>query len=515
MIENHERLIPVLIGAGQVNDRATSAAEGLDSLGLMLTAARKAGTDAGKDVLARTDWLGVISQISFPNLSGKLVDLLCEALQIRPSHARETPLPTGDSPVLLINQAANAIGRGEAQVALIVGAEALRTASKRTAEAAVRAGEQPSQRGPLPSRTLQVTEARHRYGLRSPTEVYPLFENAGRAAYRQSLAEGQAESALIWSLFSRVAATNEAAWIRQVRTPEQIIEQSADNRPLAFPYNKLMVANAAVNQGAAVIVTSLAVAREVGVPQEHILYIGKGAAAHEDDNPLLRADFATSSSMKVSLERALELSHVSIADIDHVELYSCFPCVPKMARRVIGWPADKPATVFGGLTFGGGPIGNYMTHAIASMAEALRHSGKNGLLFANGGFATHNHTILLTKAAQPAGTFPQDFDYQAEADAARGMVPALDEGFEGPATVETYTVVYDRQGAARFGVVIGRADDGRRVIGRVPGEDTAAISFLTSGESEPVGARGQLARQGETNRWSLLESSVRARYAGG
>jgi acetyl-CoA C-acetyltransferase len=56
--------------------------------------------------------------------------------------------------------------------------------------------------------------------------------------------------------------------------------------------------------------------------------------------------------MDTAIRRTLELNAMTGADFDHVELYSCFPCVPKMARRVLGWPLDKPATVFGGLTFG-------------------------------------------------------------------------------------------------------------------------------------------------------------------
>jgi acetyl-CoA C-acetyltransferase len=494
-----EHLIPVLIGAGQVNDRAST----LDSLALMAAAARAADEDAGGTFLARTDWLGIVSQISYPALRGKLVAGLTEALGIHPTTTHETPSPTGDSPILLINQAANAIGRGEAQIALIVGGEALRTAAKRAAEAAAESGQKPPPGGLLAGRRQPAPETRHRYGLHTPTDVYPLYENAGRAAYGQTLAEGQAESGQIWSLFSHVADANEAAWIHHPRTPDEIVTATADNRPIAFPYTKLMVANAAVNQGAAVLVASLAAARAAGIAPDRLLYIGRGAAAHEHDNPLLRAHFDTSASMKISLERALALNHLTIADIDHIELYSCFPCVPKMARRVLGLPADRPVTVFGGLTFGGGPIGNYMTHAVASMAEALRASGTNGLLFANGGFATHNHTILLTKNPQPAGTFPHDYDFQAEADAARGDVPPLDESYAGPATIETYTVLYGRTGEPRFGVVVGRAPDGRRVIGSIPPEDTQAIDFLTNGHREPIGSPGHVEPAADRNRWVL------------
>src|SRR3546814_15414103 len=76
--------------------------------------------------------------------------------------------------------------------------------------------------------------------------------------------------------------------------------------------------------------------------------------------------------METSITRTLELNGMTVEDFDAVELYRCFPCVPKMARRILGWPWDRPATVFGGLTFGGGPIANYMSHAIVSMVEQLR-----------------------------------------------------------------------------------------------------------------------------------------------
>ena len=276
--------IPVIIGTGQINDRPATGAEGLDSLGLMIAAAKAAGEDAGSDLLARTDWLGVVNQISFPKLTGTLVRGLSEALGIKPDFARETPSPTGDSPILFINEAANAIGEGKASIALIVGAEALRTAGMRKKEAALAAKDGPAKKkGPYPPRTPPTPEPRHLYGLITPTDVYPLFENAARAQYGQSLAEAQAESGTIWAGMSRVAAQTEGAWIRQERSAEEIVEVTADNRPIAFPYTKFQVANAAVNQGAALIVTSLAVARDAGIAEDRIIYVGKGAAAQGRD----------------------------------------------------------------------------------------------------------------------------------------------------------------------------------------------------------------------------------------
>lgn len=167
-----------------------------------------------------------------------------------------------------------------------------------------------------------------------------------------------------------------------------------------------------------------------------------------------------------------------------------------MARRVLGWPLEKPATVFGGLTFGGGPIGNYMSHAVVAMVEKLRGSGDKGLLFANGGYATHNHTILLSGAPTGAA-FPQDFDYQAEADDRRGAVPPLDEGYAGPATIESYTVHYGRDGSPQSGVVVARTPDGTRTLASVAADDGTTIAFLTNGKREPVGTEGTVVREGD------------------
>ena len=79
---------------------------------------------------------------------------------------------------------------------------------------------------------------------------------------------------------------------------------------------------------------------------------------------------------------------------------------------------------------------------------------------------------------------------QEEADAQRGAAPLLDEDYAGPATIETYTVFYERDGAPKFGVVIGRTSSGARALARVEREDSEMIAFLTSGDAEPVGAAG-------------------------
>jgi len=335
--------IPVIVGVGQINDRPRDPAEGLDSVGLMEAALRLADTDAGGGWLARIDSLAVVRQVSFPGLD-EIPGRLAASIGARPRLCHMTASASGDSPILLLNEAVNHIAAGEIECAAIVGGEALRTAAQLAAAAS---GDDPSAHNLMRTATSRRAPSyRQRYGLTAPVDVYPLYENAGRAAYGQSLVEAQAESGEIWSRFSQVAAENPNAWIRRPMSAEQIIAPSADNRPIAFPYAKLMVANSSVNQGAGFIVMSLAMALARGMPAARLVYVGRGAAAHEPEHVLQRDRFDRSPSMAVSLRRTLELNDLTSADLDFVELYSCFPCVPKMARRVIDWPTNKPATVF-------------------------------------------------------------------------------------------------------------------------------------------------------------------------
>ena len=81
-------------------------------------------------------------------------------------------------------------------------------------------------------------------------------------------------------------------------------------------------------------------------------------------------------------------------------------------------------------------------------------------------------------------------DVQDGAETARSDVPFFDGAYVGPATVETYSVVYDRDGAPAFGSVIGRTPAGDRVFGRIDVADTAALDPLLSMQRSPVGDAG-------------------------
>jgi len=466
-----ESRIPVIVGVGQINDRDDL----LNVIELMAAALRSADADAGGGWLDRADTLDVVAQLSFPEFADASAPL-AQMLKIAPRHCAQTRYPMGDSPVALLDTAAKRIATGEAEICVVAGGEALRTAAKRAA----------GKRDAVRESAASVTKpGRNRYGVVAPTDVYPLYENACRAAWGQSLAEAQNESAMIWARFSEIAARNEGAWLREARTADEILTVTPSNRAIAFPYTKYMVANASVNQGAGFIVTSLAKAKQAGISESQLIYVGRGAAGREPGDVLVRERLNHSPSLERTLRSALDNNGLSNNDLDFVELYSCFPCVPKMARRAIDWPLDKPMSVSGGLTFGGGPVGNYMSHAIAAMTQALRASGRHGLLFGNGGLATTSHAIIVSR--DPAIAMR---DAPAPIATSEPQRIEVLESYEGEANIETYTVFYDRTGDVASGVIVARTPDGARFLARVDRADEALIAFLTSGEHEPVGARG-------------------------
>ncbi|MGD9979339.1 MAG: acetyl-CoA acetyltransferase [Hyphomonadaceae bacterium] len=486
-----ESKIPVIVGVGQINDRE----ERLNSIELMAAALRNADADGGGGWLGRIEALDVVAQLSFPEFTDAAATLV-QMLDITPRHYAQTRYPLGDSPVTLLNTAANRIAAGEADVCAVAGGEALRTAAKRAA------GDRPNAIRESAARAAKPE--RERYGIVAPTDVYPFYENACRAAWRQTLAEAQQESAEIWSRLSKVAAANPHAWLRTPLTPPEILEASPRNRPIAFPYTKLMVANSSVNQGAAFIVTSLARAKTMGIDEHRLVYVGRGAAAREPGDVLARGRIDRSLSLEASLRNALTFNGLGATDLDFVELYSCFPIMPKLARRAIDWPVEKDVSVFGGLTFGGGPVGNYMSHAIAAMTEALRAGGRHGLLFGNGGFATTSHSIVVSRDPAIAASGAHDPSVQAEADAQREPKPALLERYAGEARIVTYTVFYDRDGSAKAGVIVGRTPREELVLTCVAREDKDLIAFLTDGAREPIGVTGRVFTDPEgVNHWRL------------
>ncbi|HEV7410145.1 MAG TPA: acetyl-CoA acetyltransferase, partial [Bradyrhizobium sp.] len=244
-----------------------------------------------------------------------------------------------------------------------------------------------------------------------------------------------------------------------------------------------------VNQGAAMLLTSIAKARAAGIAADRMIYVWGGAAAEEVRDYLERDQFVESHAQNAVLQAAMALAEGQA--FDAIELYSCFPCVPKMARRTLGLGADLQPTVAGGLTFFGAPLNDYMAHAACAMVRRLRGGAKLGLLYGQGGFVTKHHALVVSRQA-PRRALAQDTSVQAEADRKRKPVPMFVTEADGKGFVESFTVIYGRGGEAEHGVVMLRTAQDARALARVPARDGATLAHLTSMERTPVGSLGEI-----------------------
>ncbi len=479
--------IPVIVGVGEIVDRPKHIADGLEPLALLEQAIRRAEHDAGTNLI---DDIGSLDVVNF--LSWRYRDperMLAERLGVQPLHSHYGPVG-GESPIRFLHEAALRIARGECVVAVVCGAEAQSTATK-----AERAGvtlpwtpfahdvEEPK-RGAAFQKPLAV-----KLGVFRPVSVYPFYEVASAAKWGQTPRQALAESGELWSRYSAVAAYNPNAWLKRHFASDEITTPSAENRPIAWPYTKLMVANPMVNMGAALILTSLARARDAGIPEARMIYPLGGAAAEDPRDYLLRDQFAESHPQNAVLQAAMNLVGGNGSAFDVIELYSCFPCVPKMARRTLGLGPDVEPTVTGGLTFFGAPLNTYMTHAACAMVRRLRGGGaKRGLLYGQGGFVTKHHALVISR--EPPSSLSQDISVQADADRHRLPAPDFVSDVSGNGMVESFTALHGRDGEVEHGVVMLRTEQDTRTLARVPAQDEATLARLMDLDRTPVGALG-------------------------
>ena len=146
----------------------------------------------------------------------------------------------------------------------------------------------------------------------------------------------QARLGKLFSPFTDVAAKNPEAWFPVARSPEELVTVDDRNRMIGFPYPKYLNAIMEVDQSAGVLVTSLAKARELGVPEDRLVYLHGCADASDLWYPIDRQDFHSSPAMRLTGKRALEMADVSLADIGHIDIYSCFPIAVEIGAEELG-----------------------------------------------------------------------------------------------------------------------------------------------------------------------------------
>ena len=460
---------PVLVGIAQVEQRERDPVKAKEPLELMVEATQLAAEDAGsRELLVRADAVRVIRGMWPYSDPARAI-----AQRVGASQAKSAITPYGGNFVqTTLNRTALDIQAGTVDIAILAGAECGYTQA-RARKQNLKLAWSPAPGTPdvqIGHDAPMSHDAERKAGVQRPTQMYPVFENALRYARHETIPQHIERVSKLWAGFSAVAAKNPHAWIRDAKTAEQIRTPGPDNRMVSFPYPKLMNSNNNVDQGAALILTSAQTAQRLGIAREKWVFPWAGTDAHDFYFVSERDNLCSSPAIRFAGRRALELAGVGVRDLAHVDVYSCFPVAVQVAAREIGLDESKPLTVTGGLTFGGGPLNNYVMHGVARMAEVLRADpGKLGLCTANGGFLT-KHAMVVYSTEPPAQPFRHE-DVQASVDATPRREALME--YAGEATLEGYTVDF-AGGTPALGHAAVLTPDGKRAWANNPDRDVAA-----------------------------------------
>ena len=406
----------------------------------------------------------------------------------------------GNMPQYLVNRFAEEIANGETELALICGAELLRsTQNAKRAGVAIDWNENP---GGEPIRTgdprFGFSEEEARHELRAAIHFYPLLENAIRGGLGRDVDSHMKAMGRLFERLAAVAKANPLATRREGYDAEALSTISADNRWICFPYPRLMNANAIIDQAAAVLVTSVGKAREWGIPPERWVFLHGCADGTDTWVVSEREKLEASPAIRGCARIALDMAGKKVADVDAFDLYSCFPSAVEVAMQEIGIAQDdpRPISVTGGLPFFGGPGNNYVTHSIAEMVNVVRRKpGSFGMVTANGNYLTkHSAGLYSTEPTKGPWQREDPKKFQAELDALPKR--RVETAPTGTGTIETYCVTYGKDAPER-GYILGRLDaSGDRFVAMAPDDPVVVAEMLTR---EQLGRKVSVSDEGGRN----------------
>ncbi len=505
--------IPVLIGAGQFTERVGE--KDYARLANYELAAR-AGAAALADAGAREPLAGHVDAVAavrtFEDVSPVLGQpfgksdafpwSVARRLDIAPGYVLYDDVG-GQSPQRLVTEFAGRIAAGECSMVLLAGAENLSTAthlqrSGGTADWNEHIDAPFESRLSDNKRLLNRDMVGHQL-IRAP-ENYALAESARRRRLGLSQADYARAMGELFAPFTDIAAANRySAQAVEPMDGDALTTPTAKNRRIVTPYPIRLVAKEKVNQGAALLLASVAKARELGVPEGQWVFL-HGACDLVERPFWERRDVGASPAARMAAAAALERAGVAVADIGHFDFYSCFPiAVSNSAIDGLGLAPGDPRglTLTGGLPYFGGAGNNYAMHAIAEMVVRLRaNRGDFGLVSANGGYLTKTSAGVYSTTPAPWRD-AHSSGLQAEIDG--WEAPRWTSRAEGEAVIEAYTVHHGREGP-KLAIVYGRLTGSGEVF---LANDRDAETLARTVESDPLGARIVVTTEEKGNRFGF------------
>jgi acetyl-CoA C-acetyltransferase len=472
---------PVLVGVAAIQQKFERHTEGLEAIELMLEALRRAAADAGAPNL-----LGMVDEIMVPKGIWEYSDpgrLIAQALageRTKVGPARTVLAEIGILQQTLMTRACQRIRDGQADVVFVVGAEA-----KHRSLLAQKAGQVASetvQAGVVPDVMLHPEDEiwspiESAAGLAMPVGFYAIIDSALRYKRGETVAQQCDQMARMYAKFSAVAAANADAWSAEVVAEDHIRVQSASNRMLAFPYTKLHNSQWNVDQGAGLILCSARVARELGIAPSQWVFPRASTESNFMSTVSSRKDLGGCLGFRFAGHTAAKLAGVDFADLRLRELYSCFPAAVRSQLEEFGMGDEGGLTVTGGMTFGGGPLNNFVLQATVKMAQLLRAAPTEvGLVTSVSGMLTKQACALWSASPGEDGWAFADVTDQVRRNT---QLCELVEHYDGKAAVAGYTVLY--QGDAPWrGVAVFDLPDGKRTVAYT--EDPVLIGRLMTDE---------------------------------
>ncbi len=479
---------PSIAGAGQVVQRVEDAREALSPLALMERAIREAAQDAGAPKLVES-----LDAIYVPQGLWKYGDpgrLLAEQLGATDVRTMVGAV-SGHIVQLLVNRACQEIAAGRADLIAIVGGES-ENSKRRLSRREIPLHWEEQIPGEPDARAGDVkflrTEDEAAAGIMNATSIFSLCDVSLRHSKGETPTEHRDRISQLYARMARVAADNPYAWLREAPSAEQIRNPGPDNRMVNYPYTKLMTSNISVDQAAALILCSEEAAARFEIPTEECVY---PIASTEMSHTVLLSErdvLHRHPGQNLAAERLLERSERTPEDLDYVDVYSCFPFAVQAGASALGIGMEPVPSLTGGMTFFGGPFGNYVLHSIASLVERLRADpGSTGAIGSVGGsFAHFAYGLYSTQPGPQQRPIIEDVSAEFAALPRRGYVA---EGFAGSARVESYSVVVLHDGP--YQATFAALDDaGRRVWGR--SHDRTLMEALLDDE-EACGRRVRIA----------------------
>jgi len=202
-------------------------------------------------------------------------------------------------------------------------------------------------------------------------------------------------------------------------------------------------------------------ARELGIPEDRWIYPLSAAESNHMTFLSERRELYRCIGAAAVGKQALSLAEKTPEQIEHLEMYSCFPVAVRLYAREMGFPLSRQMTVSGGMSFAGGPYNHFVFQSLVRLCEVLREDpGSTGLLSCVSGIVTKQGISLWsTEPSVPEFRFSDVTDQVKREAEVCEVVPQ----YEGEAEIAGYTVLYGKEEPER-GIAVCDIPDGKRHV---------------------------------------------------